>query len=135
MQNKKEKQEKEKRQTVKQVKRSQVSREQTWDMTSVFPSIEAWETSFAEVASKKGAMTQYQGRLSESADTLLEAIKSREVITDNLMRLLVYAFHRSDEDTADPTFLAMKGRVGALLAALMGEDAWFEPELANIPQE
>lgn len=123
------------RQAVKQVKRSQVPVEQTWDMTTVFPSLEAWEASFVDVSSKKDAITKYQGKLAESADTLLVAIKSREAIMDELTRLAIYAFHRSDEDTADPVFLAMKGRLGALLAAMMGDDAWFEPEIANIPED
>jgi len=52
-----------------------------------------------------------------------------------LGKLFVYAFHRSDEDTANTVYLAMKARVGALLAELMGEAAWFEPEVASISEK
>lgn len=122
-------------QAAQQLKRSQVPVDQTWDMTTVFASLEDWEAAFADLSSRKEELTRYQGRLAESADTLLEALKHRETLSDDLMRLAIYAFHRADEDTADQVFLAMKGRLGALLAVFMGEDAWFEPELSNIPRE
>lgn len=119
----------------KQMRRDEVPAEQTWDMTTVFAGPEDWEASFGDLASRKDEVRQYRGRLSESAKVLLEAIRHRESMADQLMRLAVYAFHRSDEDTADTTFMAMKGRIGALMAALMGEDAWFEPELAALPAD
>ena len=121
--------------TKKQLKRSEVPIDQCWDMTTVFAGTEEWEASFADLASKKDEVKKHAGRLSESAQTLFDAIKLRESLTDQVMRLATYAFHRSDEDTADPAFMAMKGRLGALMATLMGEGAWFEPELANIPEE
>ncbi|NLO56730.1 MAG: oligoendopeptidase F, partial [Thermovirga sp.] len=121
--------------TKKQMKRSEVPVEQTWDMSTVFAGLDEWEASFADLSEKKDQVKKYAGRLSESAETLFEAIRNREVIVNQLWMLATYAFHRADEDTADPVFLAMKGRFGALMAVLMGEDAWFEPELANIPEE
>ena len=119
----------------RQLKRSEVPREQTWDMTTVFPTLEAWEESFSDLSARKDELTRYRGRLAGSAADLFDAIQGRQAITDALGRLATYAFHRSDEDTADPVLLAMKDRFGALLATLMGEDAWFEPELADLPLE
>ncbi len=119
----------------RQAKRSELPREQTWDMTRVFPSLDAWEASFADLASRKQELTRYRGRLSESASCLLQAIKDRQAITEGLGKLATYAYHRSDEDTGNPEYLAMKDRFGSLLAVLMGEDAWFEPELADLPEE
>ena len=127
--------EEEMKEPARQMKRSEVPLEQTWDMTTVFPALEDWEKAFEDLSAQKDSVTRYMGRLAESADTLYEAIKGRETLMDDLWKLATYAFHRSDEDTADPVFLAMKGRLGALIAALMGEDAWFEPEVADIPQE
>ncbi|MDD2490326.1 MAG: oligoendopeptidase F [Bacilli bacterium] len=121
--------------TTKQLKRVEIPVEQTWDMASVFPDLDAWEQAFSELSTRLGEVVAYRGRLSESADTLYQAIKNREDIIDGLMRVGIYAMHRSDEDTADTTFIAMKGRFGALMAQVMGADAWFEPELANVPEE
>ncbi|HZK42395.1 MAG TPA: hypothetical protein VFD14_05405, partial [Clostridia bacterium] len=120
---------------VRQIKRSEVAVEKTWDMTTVFPGLEDWEAAFARLSGQKDQIGLYQGRLTESADTLYKAIQHREGLMMDLWKLAIYAFHRSDEDTSDPRFLAMKGRLGALMAALMGEGAWFEPEVAQIPQE
>lgn len=126
---------KESAESAKQLRRSEVPVEQTWDMTTVFPSIEKWEEAFKELVAKNGLLTQYRGRLTESADALHEAIRHREEVLMDMSKIAIYAFHRGDEDTSDPVFLAMKGRLGAVIATLMGEDAWFESEVIEIPSE
>ena len=118
-----------------QLHRSEVPTEQTWDMTTVFPSIEKWEEAFAAVTGKRELLTQYRGRLTESADALYAAIRNRQDVMLELSSLGAYAFHREDEDTSNPLFLAMKGRLGAVFASFLGEDAWFESELIEIPAE
>ncbi len=121
--------------SVKQLHRSEVPVEQTWDITTVFPSVEAWEEAFAELLPKRGLLTEYRGRLTESAEALYEAVRTRQEFMIELMKIGAYAFHRADEDTSDTTFLAMKGRLGAVIASAMGDDAWFEPEVIEIPPE
>ena len=118
-----------------QLHRSEVPTEQTWDMTTVFPSIEKWEEAFAAVTGKRELLTQYRGRLTESADALYAAIRNRQDVMLELSSLGAYAFHREDEDTSNPLFLAMKGRLGSVFASFLGEDAWFESELIEIPAE
>lgn len=127
--------EKNENKATKQLKREEVPLQRTWDMTTIFPDLAAWEKAFADLATRVNEVGAYRGRLAESAETLYRAIKGREAMIDQLMRMGVYAMHRSDENTADATFIAMKGRFGALMAQIMGEDAWFEPELANVPGE
>jgi oligoendopeptidase F len=117
------------------LKRSDVPIEQTWDLTTVFVDDDAWEKAFSELKSKRGTFGAYQGQLKSSSETLLEAIHLKESVEMALGKLFVYAFHRSDEDTANTVYLAMKARVGALLAELMGEAAWFEPEVASISEK
>lgn len=121
--------------SARQLHRSEVPIEQTWDMTTVFPSIEKWEEAFTALVAKRELLTQYRGRLTESADALYEAIQNRQEIMINLGMLGAYAFHREDEDTSNPVFLAMKGRLGAVFASFMGEDAWFESEVIEIPEK
>lgn len=106
-----------------QLHRSEVPTEQTWDMTTVFPSIEKWEEAFAAVTGKRELLTQYRGRLTESADALYAAIRNRQDVMLELSSLGAYAFHREDEDTSNPLFLAMKGRLGSVFASFLGEDA------------
>ena len=121
--------------TIAPMKRSDVPNEQTWDLTTVFADDDAWEKSFSELKNKRGVLSPYKGQLASSAETLLEAIQVKESAEKALGKLFVYAFHRSDEDTANTNYLAMKARVGDLLAELMGEAAWFEPEVASIPEK
>jgi len=119
----------------KQRLRSEVPPEQTWDMTTVFPSLESWEEAFADLSARQGLLNHYKGRLAESADILYEVVSKREELVVSIYRAATYAFHRGDEDTSNPVFMAMKGRLGALIAAFMGENAWFEPEVIEIPAE
>ncbi|MGI6157859.1 MAG: oligoendopeptidase F [Saccharofermentanales bacterium] len=119
----------------KELLRSEVPAEQTWDMTTVFDDLDAWERAFQAIVAKQGAFIAYRGRLQESPEVLHEAVQTYESIARDLSKLAVYAFHRADEDTGNQTFMAMKGRVGALVAQVSAEAAWFEPEVTAMPKE
>ena len=52
-------------------KRSEVAAEFTWDLTDIFPSDEAWRAEYEALKPYAEAVAAYQGRLGESAETLL----------------------------------------------------------------
>ncbi len=55
-------------------KRSEVRMEDTWDLTAMYPSVEAWEEDLEAIQKKAEQAAAYQGRLSENADVFYEAM-------------------------------------------------------------
>ncbi len=52
--------------------RSEVAREDCWDLSSLFSSDAEWEAAYSELESKVDTFESFRGRLGESADQLLE---------------------------------------------------------------
>ena len=120
---------------MKILKRSEMDPSVCWNTADLFPTDEAWT---AELESMKGLpaeMAAYQGRLGESAESLYAYLSRFEAVNQQAEKLFVYAFIRNDEDTANPTYQAMKGRCFSFIVQLDSATAFAGPELVAIPDE
>ena len=99
-------------------RRAEVPVEMTWDLTSIYKTNELWEIDFAKVTQLLPKIKGFQGKLSESATTLLEALTLVDQAAEILGRLYVYANMRSHEDLNDSTYQALADRVTTLSAEL-----------------
>ena len=120
---------------MKILKRSEMDPAVCWNTADLFPTDEAWT---AELESMKGLpaeMAAYQGRLGESAESLYAYLSRFEAVNQQAEKLFVYAFIRNDEDTANPTYQAMKGRCFSFIVQLDSATAFAGPELVAIPDE
>ena len=55
--------------------RSKLDKRFTWNAESVFPSDKAWEREIEDILEKMPTVKQFQGRLAESPQTLLDALQ------------------------------------------------------------
>lgn len=115
--------------------RSQVDKAETWDVEAIFTNDEAWEETFRKIEAAVPTLTTFQGRLGESADVFLEAQKTVEEVSIDFGKLYVYSHLKHDENTANPTYMALQSRAMALGAQLGAALSWMEPELAALPDE
>lgn len=82
-------------------KRSAVAAEFTWDLTDIFPSDEAWRAEYEALKPYAEAVAAYQGRLGESAETLLAYFRLDDELNVRVGRLYGYANCKADEDTSN----------------------------------
>jgi oligoendopeptidase F len=115
--------------------RSELPTESTWELESIFATDAAWEAAFARVSAMLPRLAAYQGRLGESAATLLEAYRLRDEAGLVLGHVAVYAHHRQDEDTANSTYQALADRAISLAAEFGATTSFFVPEILAIPEE
>ena len=54
--------------------RSEVNPADTWDLSSLYPSDDAWEKAFAALQGQIGGYAQFQGHLADSAETLAKCL-------------------------------------------------------------
>ncbi|HEY7982913.1 MAG TPA: oligoendopeptidase F [Ktedonobacterales bacterium] len=107
----------------------------TWELESVFASNAEWESAYARVTALLPPLAAFQGRLGESASTLLQAFQLRDQAGELLGHIAVYAHHRQDEDTANSTYQALADRATTLLAEFNAALAYMVPEILAIPEE
>lgn len=104
----------------------------TWDLASLFPTLEAWEQAFQEVDSAFAGLKRYQGRLGESPALLAEWLQTIQDQRQALMRVVMYARLNAAVDASDQASAALNGRATALLARCQAAAAFEEPELMAI---
>ena len=106
-----------------------------WSIEDIFPSDEAWEQELTACQGIPAALSSYEGRLGESGRTLLAYLDAMEDASRRMRRLFLYTSMKSDEDTADPTYQALKGRCFGFLVQLNSATAWEGPALAALEDE
>jgi oligoendopeptidase F len=115
--------------------RSQVPVQETWNLESIFPSIDAWEAALKQVNEDLPKLEPYQGKLGSNPVTLLEYLNLSQEITILAMKVMVYSGLDQSADMADPNKAARAGQGRGLMAKLSTVRAFEEPELMAIGLE
>ena len=107
----------------------------TWDLTSIFPSWEAWEAAFADLDAGIEAYKSYQGTLAQGPAQLLRSLKDRDALDQLSYRVWYYPALQYDEDQRNNTINAQRQRVQLLFAKWQQAMSWFQPELLKLALE
>ena len=115
--------------------RNELDKSVCWAIEDVFPSDEAWEQELQACQSIPAELASYEGRLGESGETLLAYLNASEDAGRRMRRLFLYTSMKSDEDTANPTYQALKGRCFGFLVQLNSATAWEGPAMAALEDD
>ncbi|MDP2814883.1 MAG: hypothetical protein Q8N92_10605 [Erysipelotrichaceae bacterium] len=85
--------------------------EDTWNLTPIYADDAAWEADFADVDTRGVKAADFQGRLGESAQVLLDAIKFQEDIFYKVGLLYVYAHLNFYNDKTQDHYKGMFSRI------------------------
>ena len=115
--------------------RKEVPAKDKWDLSSIFNSDKEWEAALAELAALNQAVTAFKGKLGQSAESLLAALKAYEKALLKLECVYHYASlqHEADEDDSTAT-----DRYGRAMMAYTEQSAAFsfiDPELMEIDEK
>ncbi len=109
--------------------RAEVPEELTWDLEAIFETNELWEKEYKQLAEELPKFKEYQGRVTESAETLLKVFKLQDKLIERLGKLYAYSHMRNDEDTTNSTYQAMNQRADSLLTIASSEMSFITPEI------
>lgn len=116
-------------------KRCDVPKEYTWDLTHIFASDEKWEAEYNALKDAASGFSRFEGKLSESAKTLLDFFKFNDEISLRLSKLYGYASCKGDEDTGDGKYIDYRAKAMSVLVAISGAASFADPEIMAIPDE
>jgi oligoendopeptidase F len=116
-------------------KREEVEINNTWDLSTIYPSTDAWEQDFTWVGEELPKLAAYQGTVGKDAHTLYTIFQLDNKLSEVLGRLYVYAHLLSDEDTSNGPNQARQGRVTMLIAKAAAATAFIRPEVLELSQE
>jgi oligoendopeptidase F len=114
---------------------SAVDPQYTWDLTELFPSVEAWNEAREEVLAEFEKIEARRGTLGDSADSLYQAYQH---VSDTIRkggRVFVYASLNGDEDRR-VTETQERLQLARIMFAQFNEaTAWMQPELIEVGRE
>ncbi|WP_413379681.1 oligoendopeptidase F [Alkalihalobacillus sp. 1P02AB] len=116
-------------------KRHEIPEEKTWDLAAIFETDEKWEEEFKAVSQLVPTLKQYQGKLSESADILFEALKNEHELSERLGKLYTYAHMRYDQDTTNSFYQGLNDRAKSLASQFGQAVSYIVPEVLSIEKE
>jgi len=113
--------------------RAEVDDRYKWNLQSIFPDWQAWETAYAELDREIGAFAERQGSLAGGGAALLAALEQRDRIGQLSYRVWYFASLWYDQDQRDNAINGKRQQVQILFAKAAQASAWFDPELLAIP--
>ncbi|MCP8615588.1 oligoendopeptidase F [Salirhabdus salicampi] len=115
--------------------RNEIPEERTWKLEDIFPTDKDWETEFEEVKALYPKISEYQGKVTESADTLLSLLKLQDEISARLGKLFTYAHMRYDQDTTNSFYQELNTRAENLLTQASSAMSFIVPEILTLSDE
>jgi len=112
--------------------RADVPVELTWNLDDLFTSAAHWEAELEALDAARAEVQPYQGRLIESAATLLACLNTVEMLQQRLMRVGVFAHLRNAQDGTNAEYQAALARVDALSARLDASIAFVDSEILQL---
>ena len=121
-------------------KRTDVAKEDQWNVEALYPSFKDWEGDMKKWG-REGTLIKwpeiaaFKGKLHEEASVLLEVLVIALQFERELEKLYTYAHLRHDEDVSEEVAKQAHARATALLFDFKKETAWIEPELLHLSTE
>jgi oligoendopeptidase F len=116
-------------------KRSEVPVEDTWDLSSLFASDEAWEAAFRAWEAQIPQYASFRGTLGRSAVDLAACLQFDSAMDRQAERIGTYAFLKTAEDAANSTYQAMRARFVNAASRAAQQASYIRPEIMAIPPE
>lgn len=114
--------------------RSKVKPADCWDLSSLFPSDEAWEEAFGKWEKRISGYAKFQGKLGDDAPSLAACLKFDLELDRAGERLGSYAFLKTAEDTANSTYQGMQARFTNAASRAGQAASYIRPEILAIPE-
>jgi oligoendopeptidase F len=115
--------------------RSEITIQDTWDLSKLFTDDEAWYKSLAEFEKMAERIPSFQGTLGKSALSLADYLDFSRDIDILGERLGYYAMLRQSEDEGSATTRTMTGKITMASAKASAASAWVNPEILAIPEK
>jgi oligoendopeptidase F len=112
--------------------RSEIAAGDTWKLEDLYASDAEWGKAKEKVVGQFDEILKYKGKLATSASGLLSCLDFDSNLSKEFIRLHTYAAMKSDQDTRDSKYLAMKQEMQQLGTDYSSKASFIEPEIAKM---
>ncbi len=106
-----------------------------WDLSDLYPDVDAWESAFADLEYRLETVVQYRGTLGDSAQSMNRALNEISDAYKELTRLYIYTSLRQDTDQRVAEEQTRFGRAMQLYSNWSEGTSWMNPEILAVGSE
>ena len=115
--------------------RKDVPESDKWNLTSIFKSDSDWEEALKNLPEFTKKVTAFKGRLGESSETFLQALKALEKADLEIENVVHYASLQHEADEDDSSCSDRYGRAIMAYTAASTELSFIDPEIQAIDEK
>ncbi len=115
--------------------RKDVPAKDKWNLSSIYKSDDEWEAALKSLPELTKKAAAYKGRLGESAQTLLAALKELEKVNLTMETVYHYASLQHEADEDDTAATDRDGRAMMAYTQMQAELSFVDPEIQEIDEE
>lgn len=104
-----------------------------WRLEDIYAKDELWEQDFQQVRKMIEEIEAYRGKLGQSTQTLLEALRTQDRLQELNEKVMTYARMRRDEDNTSPAYQALTDRAIGLDTHVETALSFIVPEILALP--
>ena len=119
----------------KQLTRNEVDGNYKWDLTKIYENDELWEKDYNKIKEEIKKITSFQGIFTKSAKNLYEFLVFENEIDRKMSKLYYYAHLKHDEDTTNPIYQTLYGKIDDLMSEYATLSSFTSPEMLQINYE
>ncbi|SOC12077.1 oligoendopeptidase F [Pseudobutyrivibrio ruminis] len=109
--------------------RDQVNVEDTWNLKDMYSNDSDWEEDIKVILGKTEKLVKFEGRVCESADTLLQVLELSAFISEKLEFAYNYAARLFDEDQGNTLHQSMNQKIFSIMAKISSDVSFIDPEI------
>lgn len=113
--------------------RSEIPNQYKWKLDHIYSSVKEWEKDVAKVEEMAKAFTKHQGKLGNSAASLLQAFEDYEAMMRINDKAYVYANMALDVNSANSELQDLADRAEKMYTLVSEKTSWIQPEMVTIP--
>ena len=117
---------------IKENERETIPEKYKWDLTHLFPSVEAWQQAKDQIVSRFDKMSQFKGKIGNSGTVLFKALDYYFKLRQDFYLFYTYALQLSDQDIRKSGPLSMKQEAAQLETQFEKNSAFIRPEILSI---
>ena len=117
------------------LQRHEINEKDTWDLSTIYPTDQAWEEALKDLTEQLETVAQYEGHLLDSADSLLEITEFSLEMERQMEKLYVYAHMKNDQDTREAKYQEYYAKAMTLYSQLDQAFSFYEPEFMEISEK
>lgn len=115
--------------------RSEVKKEDQWDLDYLYKSDDDWEKHYNDVDQKIKGYDDYKGKLNESFELFKAALDFDMEISRQLEKLYTYAHLKNDEDKTNQIYSGMFQKALNLHSRISEASSFITPEIQSVPDK